>query len=220
MCRGSVTWIQSITTKLVSESAASAYCGCSCWKAVDQVGGPSCPSGAPLMSVCLSVGLRDHMHKAACKRRISSINGSGHKFWKWLSFLFKNTVKTFEKWWVWLLLLGLLSCLGAWFCLVGFYGPPIGFCFITVEANIKVTIDFNSKKIQDIFLNALMSLRTWLFFLGVIWMFETTGFHWLFFVIIFGTIRWINTAQSVSNKPAQEPKPVLGIKFWKSFGDR
>lgn len=51
-------------------------------------------------------------------------------------------------------------------------------------------------------------------------MFETTGLHWLFFVIIFGTIRWINTAQSVSNKPAQEPKPVLGIKFWKSFGDR
>lgn len=120
VCRGSVTWIQSITTKLVSESAASAYCGCSCWKAVDQVGGPSCPSGAPLMSVCLSVGLRDHMHKAACKRRISSINGSGHKFWKWLSFLFKNTVKTFQKWWVWLLLLGLLGCLGAWFCLVGF----------------------------------------------------------------------------------------------------
>jgi len=51
-------------------------------------------------------------------------------------------------------------------------------------------------------------------------MFETTGFRWLFFVIIFGTIRWNNTAQSVSNRPAQEPKPVLGIRFWKRIGDK
>lgn len=121
VCGRSVTWMQSITTKLVSESAASAYHGRSFWDAVDQVGGPSCPSGAPLMSACLSVGLRDHMRKAACKRRISSINGSGHKFWKWLSFLVKNTVKTFEKRGVWFLVLGLFSCLGAWFCLVGVF---------------------------------------------------------------------------------------------------
>lgn len=50
-------------------------------------------------------------------------------------------------------------------------------------------------------------------------MLETTGSHWLFFVFIFGTIRWNNTAQSVSNGPAQEPRLVLGMKFWKSIGN-
>lgn len=48
---------------------------------------------------------------------------------------------------------------------------------------------------------------------------ETTGSHWLFFVFIFGTIRWNNTAQSVSNGLAQEPRLVLGMKFWKSIGN-
>jgi len=102
----SVTCIESTTTKLVSESAASAYRGHSFCKAGGQVGGPSCPSGAPRMSVCLSMGLGDHMHKAACKRRISSINGSRHKFGKRLSFLFKNAVKTSEKRGTGFLLLG------------------------------------------------------------------------------------------------------------------
>lgn len=51
-------------------------------------------------------------------------------------------------------------------------------------------------------------------------MFETTGFHCLFFVIVFGTIKWDSTAQSASNRPAQEPRPVLGIQFWKSVGAR
>lgn len=221
VCGRSVTWIQSVTTKLVSESAASAYCRCSFWKAVDQVGGPSCPSGAPLMSACLSMGLRDHMHKAACKRRISSINGSGHKFWEWLSFLFNNTVKTFEKWGVQFLPLGLFSGLGAVFVWLCFFKDPVLVSVLSQWKWVsKLPLIFNNKNIQDAFLHALMSLRTCLFFLRVIWMFETTGFHWLFFVIIFGTIRWNNTAQSFSNRPAQEPKPVLGIKIWKSIGDR
>lgn len=56
--------IQSVSPALVSGSAASAPCGCSLWKAAGQVGGPSCPSGAPLMSQCLSMGLRGHVHKA------------------------------------------------------------------------------------------------------------------------------------------------------------
>lgn len=50
-------------------------------------------------------------------------------------------------------------------------------------------------------------------------MLETTGSHWLFFVFIFGTIRWNSTARSVSNGLAQEPRLVLGMKFWKSIGN-
>lgn len=32
-------------------------------------------------------------------------------------------------------------------------------------------------------------------------------------------MRWNNTAQSVSNGPAQEPRLVLGMKFWKLIGN-
>lgn len=56
--------IQSVGPPWVCGSAGSAPCGCSLWKAAGQVGGPWCPSGAPLMSPCLSMGLRGHVHRA------------------------------------------------------------------------------------------------------------------------------------------------------------
>lgn len=58
-----------------------------------------------------------------------------------------------------------------------------------------------------------MSLRT--FFVRVICVFESMDSRWLFFVIILGTIRWHNPAQSVSDRPAQEPEPGLGTEIWK-----
>lgn len=42
----------------------------------------------------------------------------GTQFWKWLSCLCKNPVKTLGKWGILLVLSGLLGCLRVWFCLV------------------------------------------------------------------------------------------------------
>jgi len=78
------------------------------------VGGPPCLSAA-LQLLASSQASRGPMAKAACKRRISTLGGSGYKFWKWLSFLFRNAIKTFGKQGVVLMLcLALLCWFGAW----------------------------------------------------------------------------------------------------------
>lgn len=46
------------------ESCKASLGLCSLWEAAGQVGGPWCPSGAPLMSRALSMGLTGHVHKA------------------------------------------------------------------------------------------------------------------------------------------------------------
>lgn len=60
------SWLFLLCGRWVCEPTMSLWLSsqCSLWKAAGQVGGPSCPSGAPLMSQCLSMGLRGHVHKA------------------------------------------------------------------------------------------------------------------------------------------------------------
>lgn len=130
-CGRSAPWLQSTTTASISEAAVSLrngsnMDGCSFRKGACRVGGPPCLSVALLLPAS-SQALRGPMATARGGSQLY-LGGSGHKFWKWLSFLFRSAVKTFGKQGVVLLLVfGFVMLVWG---LVGWFGLRTLYCFL------------------------------------------------------------------------------------------
>lgn len=114
-----------------------------CGSAAGQGGGPSCPSGAPLVSQGLSVPKSLQSHLSMARDTVLEVaelplQKSCQNFGE-----VGNSVCS-------------LSLVGLSEGLVLFGCPCVGSCSVPVE--IRITIDFKNKKIQDTFISFLMLL--------------------------------------------------------------
>lgn len=160
LCGRSVAGIQSVSPALVSRSAASAPCGCSLWKAAGQVGGPSCPSGAPLMSQCLSMGLRGHVHKAVQSHLFMARDTNFESGWASFAKILSKLWKSGE------FCLFFQACWVIW----GFTFVWLSLCWVLFCPRRSGNQNYHwFQELKDtgyiyFLFNALMSLRTCLFF--------------------------------------------------------